>query len=148
MNSVASWSLAAAALAAGWFGGGWQGLVLAVTAIVFWLLLQFSRALRVLRKAGSAPLGRVDSAVMLHSKLRAGMTLVQVLTLTGSLGERVAPPAEGADESWRWRDAGDASVTVHLRGGRTRDWALQRPDDRGALDSLSRSEIGCRAARR
>ncbi len=132
MNPVANWSLAAAALVAGWFAYGWQGLVLAVTAIVFWLLLQFSRALRAMRKAASAPVGRVASAVMLHSRLREGMTLVQVLALTGSLGERVAPPAEGAEESWRWRDAGEASVTIHLRGGQTRHWALQRPDDSGA----------------
>jgi len=137
MNPVATWGLAAAALVAGWFGGGWQGLVLAVTVIVFWLLLQFSRALRAMRKASSAPLGRVASAVMLHSKLREGMTLVQVLALTGSLGERVAPSADGAEESWRWCDAGDASVTVHLRGGRTRHWALQRPDDRGAASGTS-----------
>ncbi len=132
MNPVASWSLAAAALVAGWFAYGWQGLVLAVTVIVFWLLLQFSRALRVMRKAAGAPVGHVDSAVMLHSRLREGMTLVQVLALTGSLGARVDPPAEGAEESWRWRDEGEVSVTVHLRGGRTRDWALQRPDGHGA----------------
>ncbi len=132
MNPAATWGLAAAALVAGWFAYGWQGLVLAATAIVFWLLLQFSRALRVLRKAGSGPLGRVASAVMLHSRLREGMTLAQVLALTGSLGERVDPPAAGAEESWRWRDAGDANVTVHLSGGRTRHWALQRPEDPGA----------------
>jgi hypothetical protein len=137
MKPVATWGLAAAALAAGWFAYGWQGLVLAVTAIVFWLLLQFSRALRALRKAGSAPLGRVASAVMLHAKLREGMTLAQVLALTGSLGERVSPPAAGAEESWRWRDAGAASVTVHLRGGRTRHWALQRPDARDAAGGTS-----------
>jgi hypothetical protein len=101
MIPVISWSLAAATLAAGWFGGGWQGMVLAVTAIVFWLLPQFRRALRAMRKAGSAPPGRVASEVLLRSMLREGMTLVQGLALTGSLGERVAPPAVGAEESWR-----------------------------------------------
>jgi hypothetical protein len=127
MHPVVSWGLGAAALAAGWFSYGWQGLVLAITAIVFWLLLQFSRALRALRKAASGPVGRVASAAMLHSRLREGMTLVQVLAVSGSLGERVDPPAEGAEESWRWRDEGDVSVTVHLSGGSTRGWALQRP---------------------
>jgi hypothetical protein len=127
MHPVATWGLAAAALGVGWLSYGWQGLVLAVTIIVFWLLLQFSRALRALRKAGNAPVGRVASAVMLHSRLREGMTLVQVLALTGSLGERVEPPA-GGDESWRWRDEGDLSVTVHLSAGRTRSWVLQRPE--------------------
>ena len=128
MNPVTSWGLGGAALAAGWFAYGWQGLVLAVTAIVFWLLLQFSRALRALRKAGSAPVGRVPSAVMLHSRLREGMTLVQVLALTGSLGARAEPAGEGAEESWRWRDDSDASVTVHLSGGRCNGWALTRAE--------------------
>ena len=127
MNSVANGALIAAALAAGWFSYGWQGVVLAVTAIVFWLLLQFSRALRVMSKAGRAPVGRVKSAVMLHSKLREGRTLVQVLALTGSLGERVDPPLSGAEESWRWRDDGDVAVTVNLVGGRTRSWQLTGP---------------------
>jgi hypothetical protein len=127
MNPVASWSLAAAALVAGWLAYGWQGLVLAVTLIAFWLLLQFSRALRAMRKAAGAPVGRVASAVMLHSRLRKGITLVQVLALTGSLGERVEPAAEGVDESWRWCDEGEASVTVNLCGGRAVSWQLTRP---------------------
>ena len=128
MNLVATWVLVAAAFAAGWFAYGWPGLALAASAIVFWLLLQFSRALRAMRKAGSAPVGRVASAVMLHSRLREGMTLVQVLALTGSLGERAEPAGEGAEESWRWRDDGDASVTVHLSGGRCNGWALNRAE--------------------
>ena len=127
MNSIATWALIAAALAAGWYAYGWQGLVLAVTAIVFWLLLQFSRVTRVMRRAGNAPVGRVTSAVMLHSKLREGMNLMQVLALTGSLGERIQPPAEGADESWGWRDDGEVAVTVNLARGRTRSWQLTRP---------------------
>ena len=127
MNPVVSWGLAAAALAAGWFAYGWPGLVLAVSVIVFWLLLQFSRALRAMRKAGAAPIGRVASAVMLHSRLRQGMTLVQVLALAGSLGERVGPAAADAEESWCWRDDGDTSVTVNLRRGRIVSWKLTRP---------------------
>lgn len=132
MSPLASWGLALAALAAGWLSYGWQGIVLALTVIVFWLLLQFSRALRVLRKAADAPVGRVASAVMLHSRLREGMTLAQVLALTGSLGERVEPPASGAGESWCWRDGGEASVTVQLAGGRVTRWTLERADDPGA----------------
>jgi len=126
VNPVAAWGLAAAALVAGWFAYGWPGIVLAVSAIVFWLLLQFSRALRALRKAGAAPVGRVASAVMLQSRVRKGMTLVQVLALTGSLGERVVPPADGAEESWGWCDEGGVSVTVNLRGGRCTNWKLER----------------------
>ncbi len=127
MKSMLTWTLVAATFVAGWFAYGWRGLALAASIVAFWLLLQFSRSLRALRKAGNAPVGSVASAVMLHSRLREGMTLVQVLALTGSLGERVEPPIDGAEESWRWRDAGDVSVTVHLSGGRTRSWTLQRP---------------------
>jgi hypothetical protein len=132
MNPAFGWGLAALALAAGYAAYGWPGVVLGLTLVVFWLLLQFSRALRVMRKAGRAPLGSVHSAVMLHSRLREGMTLMQVLALTGSLGARVEPPLDAAEESWRWHDEGDASVTVNLRGGRTRSWALQRAGDGAA----------------
>ena len=127
MNALIGWGIAAMAVAVGFATYGWPGVALAATLIVFWLLLQFSRALRALRKAGGAPVGSVPSAVMLHSRLREGMTLVQVLALTGSLGERVSPPLEGAEESWRWRDEGEVSVSINLSAGRVRSWALQRP---------------------
>ncbi len=130
MKPVAAWSLAAAALVAGWLGYGWRGIVLALTVIVFWLLLQFSRTLRVMRKAAGAPIGHVASAVMLHSRLREGMTLAQILALTGSLGERIAAPGDAAEEQWRWRDEGGAAVTVRMRDGRLFGWTLDRPQPR------------------
>ena len=39
-------------------------------------------------EAASAPVGQVASAVMLHSKLRSGLKLMELIPLTGSLGER------------------------------------------------------------
>ena len=132
MNAIATWVIVACTLAVGGLAYGWQGLVLAISIVVFWLLLQFSRSLRALRNAGLAPVGSVASAVMLHSRLNTGMTLVQVLALSRSLGERVDPPSAGAEESWRWRDGGGASVTVDLRGGRVRTWLLQRPGETAA----------------
>jgi hypothetical protein len=45
-------------------------VVLAVTVVVFWLLLQFSRALRVMRRPPARPVGTVPNAVMLHARLR------------------------------------------------------------------------------
>jgi hypothetical protein len=48
-SALVGWALAVAAVAAGYVGYGWPGVVLAVTVVVFWLLLQFSRALRVMR---------------------------------------------------------------------------------------------------
>jgi hypothetical protein len=133
VRPLASWGLALAALAAGWLSYDWRGVVLALTVIVFWLLLQFSRALRVLRKAADAPVGQVASAVMLHSKLREGMTLPQVLAITRSLGVRVTepPPEAPADEVWRWSDAGGVGVSLLLRAGRLRSWTLDRPEQGG-----------------
>jgi hypothetical protein len=61
MNPVVGWGLAVLAVAAGWLGWGWRGVVLAVTVVVFWLLLQFSRTLRVLRAAGQRPVGTIDT---------------------------------------------------------------------------------------
>ena len=80
MNPILGWALAALLLVAAWQGYGCKGIALGVTLIVFWLMLQFNRSLRVMRNAGSAPVGHVDSAVMLNAKLRAGMQMLQVLT--------------------------------------------------------------------
>ena len=131
MSPQLGWLLAAVGLVAGYRAYGWPGVMLAATVIVFWLLLQFSRALRALRKAGAAPVGSLRSAVMLHAKLRKGMTLPQVLATTGSLGEKVDAPPAGTGESWRWRDASGATVTVHLKRGKVVDWSLVRLDDAG-----------------
>ena len=131
MSPQLGWLLAAVGLVAGYRTYGWPGVMLALTVVVFWLLLQFSRALRALREAGAAPVGSLRSAVMLHAKLRKGMTLPQVLAATGSLGEKVDAVPAGADESWRWRDAGGAVVTVHLKRGKVVDWSLAREDGAG-----------------
>lgn len=117
--------LALAALFGGGWLLGWKGVVLALTAIVFWLLLQFSRLMRLMQRAGSAPLGRVESAVMLQAKLREGMKLAELLAVSGSLGERV----EGQSGCYRWRDAGGAWLDVQLERGRVRRWQLQRAED-------------------
>ena len=135
MNPVVGWSLAAAALFAGWQGYGWQGLVFSATLIVFWLVLQFNRALRVMKNAASAPVGHVKSAVMLHSKLQPRLTLMQVVTLTHSLGRKL-----GAEpETWAWSDAGGATVTLMFTGGKLERWALSRTEQGGAPDRLLES---------
>ena len=122
MTAWIGWALAVVAVAVGHAGYGWPGVLLALAVVVFWLLLQFSRALRALRAASQRPVGTVPSAVMLHSKLRAGLRLPQVLALTHSLGTRVAEDPE----TWAWRDdAGDA-VQVELRRGRVAAWRLLR----------------------
>jgi hypothetical protein len=80
---------------------------------VFWLLLQFNRAVRVMRGASGAPVGHVPSAVMLNAKLQPGWTLLQVIRLTRSLGRRVSE----APEVWAWTDPGGIEVRVTLAGG-------------------------------
>jgi hypothetical protein len=126
-GSIVGWLLAGAGLAGGYAWFGWQGFVLGATAIVFWLLLQFSRAVRAVRNATDAPVGSVRSAVMLNSRLRPGMTMSQVLALTGSLGIVIETPAERVHEVWRWEDAGQIEARLTFRGGRLLHWELHRP---------------------
>lgn len=126
MSATWGWALALVAVALGWMQWGWQGVVLAVSVIVFWLLLQFSRALRVMRQAAGAPVGHVASAVMLHAKLRTGMRLMDIIPLTRSLGQMVQREA-GAPETFTWTDSSGATVRVELVAGRLRQWTLERP---------------------
>lgn len=123
MNPWIGWGLAAAAVAAGWLGYGWPGLALAFSVIVFWLLIQFNRAVRVMRDAAGLPVGSVPSAVMLHAKLRTGMPMLQIVALTKSLGRHVGD----APETWAWTDASGAEVRIVLDKGRCASWALNRP---------------------
>jgi hypothetical protein len=81
-----------------------------------------------MRNAGTSPVGHVGSAVMLNAKLRAGMQMLQVLTLTKSLGRRVDP----AGEVYEWADDGGAKVVVTFANGRCRQWTLERPAEPSA----------------
>ncbi|MCI1191697.1 hypothetical protein MOJ79_07570 [Calidifontimicrobium sp. SYSU G02091] len=125
MNPWLGWTLAVLAIAIGYVQYGGPGALLGITMVVFWLLLQFSRAMRVMRRAGAAPVGEVGSAVMLHAKLHAGMRLLDILPLAGALGRKVAD----APETFEWRDASGARVRVEFERGRCVRWTLSRPDD-------------------
>jgi len=116
------WALAVFAVAAGYWSYGWHGVLLAITVIVFWLLLQLSRTLRTLRMAARSPVGHVASAVMLQTRLKHGLRLIQVISLTRSLGERVSE----TPEVWRWRDEGGAAVTLQFEQARLAQWRLER----------------------
>lgn len=123
MNSAwLGWALVVAAIAAGYVGWGWRGVALALTVAFFWLLLQFSQSLRVLRIASARPVGVVPNAVMLNARLARGMRLPDVLKITRSLGRRVADEPE----TWAWSDEAGDTVEVQLEGGRITAWALQR----------------------
>jgi hypothetical protein len=123
MNPIVGWGLAFVAVVAGWQVYGWQGVVMVVSVIVFWLLLQFSRVLRVMKNAGEAPKGHVGSTVMFNAKLKHGMTMLQVITIAKSLGERVREDPE----TWAWKDAGDSRVTLVFEDGKLSSWELVRP---------------------
>ena len=124
MNPILGWVLAALAVALAWHKYGWQGVAFAVTLVVFWLLLQFSRAMRVMKNAADAPVGHVDSAVMLNAKLRRGMTMMQLVGLTKSLGRKLSD----SPERWAWVDNGGAGVTAVFDGARLASWTLTRSE--------------------
>ena len=122
MNPVVGWGLAVAAVAMGYTGYGWKGVALAFSVVVFWLLLQFSRSLRVMRDAGSRPVGSIANAVMLNAKLRTGMRLLDILPHTRSLGTKLADNPE----TFAWTDGGGDRVVVELKGGRCTAFRLER----------------------
>ena len=126
VSATLGWALAAAALVAGYVGYGWPGVVLALSVVVFWMLLQFSRALRAMRDAAGRPVGRVDNAVMLHARLRTGLRLVDVMKLTRSLGQAVSGSKTQDPEVFVWTDEAGDSVRVELKAGKVSAWALQR----------------------
>jgi hypothetical protein len=123
MDARIGWALAGAAMAVGWFSYGWQGFVLALTVVVFWLLLQFSRALRVMRRAAQAPVGTAPSAVMLHAKLNKGMRMLDIVAINRSLGRKV----RDEPETFAWCDESGAEVEVEFVKGRCIRWRLGRP---------------------
>jgi hypothetical protein len=119
--------VAAIALGAGaWRAGGWAGLALLASGLVFWFLLYYTRLVNVMKRAADRPIGYVGSAVMLNAKLKKGLALLHVVALTRSLGERLSP--EGAQpETYRWTDPGESSVTAEFDAGKLVHWRLDRP---------------------
>lgn len=128
MNPWIGWTLALLALFASWQAYGINGIALGVTLIVFWLVLQFNRTIRVMKNAAASPIGHVPSAVMLNAKLKPGMTMLQIVTMTKSLGRKASADGE-TPERWAWGDAGESTVTVVMDGGgRVASWSLQRTE--------------------
>ena len=129
MNPIIGWALAAIAVFLGWHSYGAAGIAMAVSAIVFWLLLQYSQTIRAMRRAADSPIGSVPSAVMLNARLRRGLTMLQLIVLTRSLGRKLdaADGAASASEQYEWSDSGGSAVRVRLERGRLASWELQRP---------------------
>ena len=138
MNPIIRWGLAAIGTGMAYYRYGWAGVALAVSVVVFWLLLQFSRALRVMRAAAQRPIGSIgsvgsagrgtNSALMLQSKLQRGMRLAQLMRLTGSFGVAVAQPASSAPDTevFAWTDAGGDTLQATLTAGQVATWELLR----------------------
>jgi hypothetical protein len=120
-------------LAAAWRAYGWQGLVAVFSGLVLWGLLHVTRLLRVLQRSARRPVGYLDSAVMLHAKLKAGVPLLHVMALTRSLGEPLS--AEGEEPQWLcWTDAGRSQLRCEFVSGRLRSWQLLRPEEANPSD--------------
>jgi hypothetical protein len=111
---------------------------MAVSAIVFWLLLQFNRAVRVMKNAADSPLGEIESAVMFHAKLERGLTMLQVVTRTRSLGKKI----EGSEDDWAWHDPGGNRVSLHFERGKLRSLAARATGVKPVLCS-SRGGSAC-----
>ncbi|MBC5763969.1 glycerate kinase [Ramlibacter albus] len=111
---------------AAWRGYGWPGVALVVGGIIMWMLLHFTRMMKVLQRAGSRPVGYCDSAVMLNAKLKPGVNLLHVLALTRAIGEQLSE--KGIDpEIYKWTDGTQSSVTCEFKRGKLVKWTLYRP---------------------
>lgn len=124
MNPTIGWILAVLIVITAWQAYGWQGVFFAFSLVVFWLLLQFNRSIRVMKNASSAPMGHLDNADAFNAKLKQGLPLIQVLTITQSLGVKV----RDVPETFRWTDPQGASVTLEFVNGRLQRWTLERPE--------------------
>jgi hypothetical protein len=113
-------------LAFAWRQYGWPGVAAVGGGLMMWLLLHITRLMTVMQRAAKRPIGFVDSAIMLNARLKPGATLMHVIAMTRSLGERLSAENE-QPERYRWTDAGGSSVTATFGGGRLGAWELKRP---------------------
>jgi hypothetical protein len=105
---------------------GWVGVAAAVTGIIMWMLLHFTRLMKVMSNAADRPIGYVGSAVMLNAKLKPGATLLHVVAMTKSLGELLSEKDQ-QPELFRWTDGGKSYVTCEFNGGKLVKWEIVRP---------------------
>ena len=114
-------------VAGAWHQYQWQGVAVAIGAVVMWILLHFTRMVTVLSRAANRPVGHVGSAVMMNAKLKKGFNLMHVIAMTKSLGERMSEE-KVQPEVFKWADTGDSFVTCTFKDGKLIDWTLTRPD--------------------
>lgn len=106
---------------------GWGGVAIVVGGIVMWMLLHFTRMMKVLQRASGRPVGYCDSAVMLNAKLKPGVNLLHVVAMTRALGEQLGDK-EAQPEVYRWTDGTASHVTCEFVHGKLAKWTLFRPE--------------------
>ena len=121
------WVLALVLLAAAWHRFGLAGLALAGGALLFWLLLQFTRAMTVMKSAARRPRGYVRDAAQLHRRLRPGISLLDLMRATGSLGVLASPEGE-QPEIYHWTDSAGVCLVCRFDNGRLVSHELTRVD--------------------
>ena len=114
-------------VAAAYRAYGWLGVAAVVTGLVMWLLLHFTRTMQVLQRAAQRPVGHVDSAVMLNSRLQAGRSMLHVVAMTRSLGAQQSEK-DVQPEVFRWTDGSGSHVTCEFFQGKLQSWTLVRPE--------------------
>lgn len=121
------WAAMLVVLWGAWRQYGGLGLMLAFSMLMFWLTIQFSQTMRVLKRAANQPKGTVAHALKLHVKLQPGMKLLAVIGLTGSLGEMLSAP-NTQPEVFRWSDDSGSSVTARFLDGRLMEHTIERAE--------------------
>ncbi len=111
-QTKAGWNglLAGVAVIAAAIAYGWIGLLASVALVVFWGVLRFNRASRLMRDIAHRPRGKVSSVVKMQAQLNQGMSMDDVLRITHSLGE---PASDHGD--WRWSDEAGNEIVVVVR---------------------------------
>ena len=112
----------------------WPGVLGALGGVVMWILVEFTRMVRVLQRAAARPVGYVDSAVMFNAGLRLGMPLTLVLSKSRALGQTVSEAGE-QPEIFVWTDSGQVQVRCVFQDGKLTTWALERPPEDGQADA-------------
>jgi len=129
-------ALALALSYAAWRSYGLQGLLLAVLMLSFWLMLHFTKLMRLLRTVAARPMGRARDAAALHARLKPGMAMVDVIRLTLSIGQLRTPP-DSEPEERHWADDSGQAVVCRFEHGRLVSFRLELvspPDDSGIVD--------------
>ena len=126
LQNIFVWLIVIGVVATSYRVYGWAGVTVATGLVVMWLLLHFTRMMQVLRRAANRPIGFVGSAVMFHARLRPGMTLLHVVTMTRSLGE-LRSVKDIQPEQYRWSDGAQSHVDCKFQDGKLLRWKLVRP---------------------